>query len=129
MLYKEIITNKAVVVDALYPTQLYKILFKDFITVTNTENQSEMFQMNVYKVITEAVEASEGVEAVEGEYELIRNSSRNLDKASLDALVASLTIESTTYTDIRNEQITKGLAKIIEDESLFGLVEADLILQ
>lgn len=129
MLYKEIITNKAVVVDALYPTQLYKILFKDFITITNTENQSEMFQMNIYKVITEAVEASEGVEAVEGEYELIRNSARNLDKASLDALVASLTIESTTYTDIRNEQITKGLAKVIEDESLFGLVEADLILR
>lgn len=129
MLYKEIITNKAVVVDALYPTQLYKILFKDFITVTNTENQSEMFQMNIYKVITEAVEASEGVDAVEGEYELIRNSSRNLDKATLDALVASLTIESTTYTDIRNEQITKGLAKVIEDESLFGLVEADLILR
>lgn len=129
MLYKEIITNKAVVVDALYPTQLYKILFKDFITVTNTENQSEMFQMNIYKVITEAIEASEGVDAVEGEYELIRNSSRNLDKATLDALVASLTIESTTYTDIRNEQITKGLAKVIEDESLFGLVEADLILR
>lgn len=129
MSYKEIITNKAVVVDALYPTQLYKILFKDFITVTNTENQSEMFQMNIYKVITEAVEASEGVEAVEGEYELIRNSSRNLDKASLDALVGSLIIESSTYTDIRNEQITKGLAKVIEGESLFGLIEADLILR
>jgi len=126
---KEIITNKAVVVDALYPTQLHKILFKDFITITNTKNQSEMFQMNIYKVITEAVEASEGVEAVEGEYELIRNSARNLDKAALDALVASLTIESTTYTDIRNEVIVKGLAKVIEIESLFGLVETDLILR
>jgi len=129
MLYKEIITNKAVVVDAMNPTELHKILFKEFIVTTNTENQSETFLMNIYKVITEPVEASEGVEAVEGEYELIRNSGRDLDKATLDALVASLTIESTTYTDIRNEQITKGLAKIIEDESLFGLVEADLILQ
>jgi hypothetical protein len=94
-MFTEIITNKAVMVDAMKPTELNKILFKDFITVTNTDNQSEMFQMNIYKVVVEATEE------VEGEYQLLKNSARDLDKATLDALVASLTITSTTYTDIR----------------------------
>jgi hypothetical protein len=122
-MFTEIITNKAVMVDAMKPTELNKILFKDFITVTNTDNQSEMFQMNIYKVVVEATEE------VEGEYQLLKNSARDLDKATLDALVASLTITSTTYTDIRNEQIVKGLAKVIVTEAIFGLTEADLIIR
>jgi hypothetical protein len=120
-MYTEIITNKAVVVNALFPTELYKVLFKDFQTVYNPVDQSESFAMNIYKVIE--------VEGEEDTYEELQYSARNMDKATLDALVASLNITSTTYTDIRNEQITKGLAKVIETEGIFGLTETDLILR
>lgn len=121
-MFKKIITNKTVVVNAMYPTIENKILFSDFNVQTNTLDQSEVFTMNIYKVIEEATEETEGV------YEMLQQSTRRITKEQLDELVGSLTIESTTYTDIRNEQITKGLAKVIEDESLFGLTEADLII-
>jgi hypothetical protein len=121
-MFKKIITNKTVVVNAMYPTIENKILFSDFNVQTNTLDQSEVFTMNIYKVIEEATEETEGV------YEILQQSTRRLTKEQLDVLVGSLTIESTTYTDIRNEQICKGLAKVIEDESLFGLTEADLII-
>lgn len=121
-MFKKIITNKTVVVNAMYPTIENKILFSDFNVQTNTLDQSEVFTMNIYKVIEEATEETEGV------YEMLQQRTRRLTKEQLDELVGSLTIESTTYTDIRNEQICKGLAKVIEDESLFGLTEADLII-
>jgi len=121
-MFKKIITNKTVVVNAMYPTIENKILFSDFNVQTNTLDQSEVFTMNIYKVIEEATEETEGV------YEMLQQSTRRLTKEQLDELVGSLTIESTTYTDIRNEQICKGLAKVIEGESLFGLTEADLII-
>lgn len=120
-MYTEIITNKKVVVDALYPTELYKVLFKNFQTVYNPNEQSESFAMRIYKVIE--------VEGEEDTYTELKYSARDMDKATLDALVASLNITSTTYTDIRNEQICKGLAKVIETEGIFGLTQADLILQ
>lgn len=128
MVYKEIRTNIEVVVNAMFPTEKYKLVFKDFQTVYNAEFQGESFGMSVYKIVVTGVEASEGVEAVEEQLEYLMYSGRNLNKEQLDTLVDSLNITSTTYTDISNEQITKGLAKVIEQESLFGLTEADLIL-
>lgn len=128
MIYKEIRTNKEVVVNAMFPTEKFKLVFKDFQTVYNAEFQGESFGMSIYKIVVTGVEASEGVEEVAEELEYLMYSGRNLNKEQLDTLVDSLNITSTTYTDISNEQITKGLTKVIEQEAIFGLTEADLIL-
>ncbi len=115
----QIISTVEVVLDAMKPTEKSKVLFTDFQSVYQADRQSSSFSMNVYEVIDDE----------EGEYKLIGNSARNLDKAALDALIDPLNITSTTYTDISNEQMTKGLAKVIEDEQIYGLTEADLILR
>jgi hypothetical protein len=116
---KEIISTVAVVTDAREPSVTHKVLFKDFRSYYNTEIQEESITMKSYKVIDDA----------EGEYEFIREHSRTVDKATIDAIVAGLTITSTDYTDIRNEQIAKGIQHVIDADGIFGLTSAQLTIR
>jgi hypothetical protein len=116
---KEIISTVAKALDATAPTETSLVLFKDFRTSYNADNQSETFNFNSYKVIDDEA----------GEYQLVRNHKRTLDKDTLDALRASLTIISTDYTDVRNEEILKGVQKVVNDEGIFGLTSAQLTLR
>lgn len=116
---KQIISTVAKALDALNPSETSKVLFDDFRTSYNVDDQSETFSFNSYKVIDDG----------EGEYEFVRNHKRTIDKATLDALRASLTITSSDYTDVRNEEILKGVQKVINDEGIFGLTSAQLTIR
>jgi len=115
----QIITTVDVAWDSMQPNEKTKIIFKDFETIYNTEFQSANFSMNIYAVIDDTKE----------DYRFISRSSRDTDSATLNALVASLDITAGDYTDVSNQQIVKGLAKVIETEGIYGLTEADLILR
>lgn len=116
---KEIISTVEVVLDAQTPTITHKVLFKEMISEYNSTNQSETFIMNAYKVIDDDA----------GEYELLKQMVKTLDKATLDAMAAAMTITSTDYTDIRNEQMVKGTQMLIDTDGVYGLTAAQLILR
>ena len=116
---KQIITNKAVVFDASTPSETSIILFKDIKTQYNVNDDTLTFYANAYKVINDEDE----------DYFPIKPLTRQLSKEESDALYASLTITSTIYTERMDEELVKGLAYVINDENIFGLVTADLILR
>jgi len=116
---KQIITNKAVVFDATIPNETCIVLFKNITSNYDVDNDTLIFQAASFKVIDDKNEV----------YELIRVHSRELDKATADSLYGSLTISSKDYTDRMNEELVKGLAYVINNENIFGLVTADLILR
>lgn len=41
----------------------------------------------------------------------------------------AMTIDSTDYTDVRNEELVKGTAMLIDSDGVFGLSSADLTLR
>lgn len=116
---KQIITNKAVAYDAVYPTQTSIILFDNIRMKYDTKTEILTFFADSYKVIDDA----------NGVYEHIRTHTRMLTKAEIDALYTSLTITATNWTDRTNEELVKAYAYVINDEGIFGLVTADLILR
>ena len=116
---KELISTVAVVTDATKPSETSLVLFKDIRSNYDAETQSETVYVTSYKVIDDNA----------GEYEYIKEHSRSLDKADLDALVAGMTISATDYTDIRNEQLVKGVQSIIDTDAVFGLSAAQLTLR
>ena len=117
---KEIITNKAVAFDAVKPLETSIILFKDLRMNYNVDVDSIIFSANSYKVtVVDEVEA----------HEYIRSHTRELKKAEINALYSQLTITGTPFTDRMNEELVKAYAYVINDENIFGLVTADLILR
>ena len=119
---KEVISTVQVVYDAVYPGQTAIILFKDFKSYYVPETQEETFNMTSYKVTYEDDGQGGQIEKIER----IREHSRGVEKATLDALRASMTIDSTDYTDVRNEEICKGTIAIIDADGIFGLTAGDL---
>ena len=116
---KEIISTVTKIVNAEYPTVKNKILFKDFKTAYNTEKQTEVFCFNSYAVIDDA----------EGEYNLIKGHQVNYGAVELDTIWATLTIDATTYVDIRNETILKGSNEMIAGASFYGLKATELTIR
>ena len=98
MMIKEIISTVEKVTNAQEPTVTHKILFKEIMSTYDSNLQMESFNINSYKVIDD----------VEGEYEFIETHNRVIEKAELDAMRAAMTITSTDYTDVRNEEMVKG---------------------
>jgi hypothetical protein len=118
---KQIISTIEVIVEASRPTETFKILFKEARSAYDSNNQSETIAFNAYKVIDEAEEV----------YELVSDHKRSLDKATLDAIRASLTVDAnpvTEYCDYRNEELIKGIAFVINADGIYGLTTAQLIL-
>ena len=113
---QELISTVAKVTDASRPTETHKVLLKNITSYYNVELQEETITLNSYKVINDE----------DGEYEFIRTHARTIDKPTLDAIRASLTITSTDYTDVRNEELVKGAKKIFGTEGIFGFTEAQL---
>ena len=116
---KEIISTVAIVLDAQTPTITNKIIFKEMVSEYHCEDQSETFIINAYKVIDDA----------EGDYEFLKKLVTTLDKETLNAMAAAMKITSTTYTDIRNEQMVKGTQMYINTDGVYGLTAAQLILR
>lgn len=119
---KEIISTIEVVVDAMEPSQTFKILFKEIRSNYRAEHESEDISFNSYKVINDQTE----------EYELIRGHSRSLDKTALNSLRAILKIKTdpiSAYTTYRNEELIRGIGFIISTEAIFGLKDTELILR
>ena len=98
MALKEVISNIAIVLDAQKPTETHKVLFKDVISDYDATNQEETFRIRSYKVIDDQA----------SEYEFLKEHVRTLDKPTLDALRASITITETDYTEVRNEELIRN---------------------
>jgi len=119
---KEIISTVAVIVDASYPAETFKILFKESRSAYDSSTQSETIAFNAYKVVDDT----------EGEYEIIGDHKRVIDKTTLDAIRASLTVNAnpvTEYCDYRNEELIKGIAYVINADGIYGLTTAQLTLR
>jgi len=119
----EIISTVVKALDAQKPTETHLVLFKEMKSYYDPDTQSETFNLHSYKVIVDDPDPEVA------EYEFLKLHTRTLDKATLDAMRAAMTITSTDYTDIRNEEIIKGVQMLVDSEGIFGLTGAQLTLR
>lgn len=121
---KEIISNSEKVLDAMYPNKKNKILFKNVEASYNINTQSEIFSFYSYKV-----EYGEGEFSDVEKLTKLRRHVRRVEKDTLDALRSLITVNSTGYTNIKSEEILKGVIATVGVEKLFGLDSSELIIR
>lgn len=115
----EIISTVTKMYNAKTPTKKAKIIFKDFRSAYNVDQQEETFTFNSYQVVDDKNK----------DYVFIENHIRTLSKDELNNIRSLISVSSKNYSDIKNEEILKGVSHIINEEGIFGLKSSEIIIR